>query len=125
MADQSGSGYRPGYEYLEKTRKALVGLQEETTDFWDKNWPYFLNTSSFLISSWETSSTRRIKSPQKLSWVILSLATGLEAFRRGEDRQKIVKNVGPYSKIKEEKEKLEKLVEEEKAKKSDGKKPAA
>ncbi|KAL8912086.1 MAG: hypothetical protein Q9171_002874 [Xanthocarpia ochracea] len=125
MADQSGSGYPPGYEYLEKTRKGLVGLQEETTDFWDKNWHYFLNTSSFLISSLETSSTHRIKPLQKLSWLILSLATGFEAFRRGEDRQKIVKIVGPYSKLKGEKEKLEKQVEEEKAKMSDGKKPAA
>ena len=49
-----------------------------------------------------------------------------EAERRGEDRQQIVEILGPYNvRVKEEKEKLEKQVEEEKAKKGDGKKQAA
>lgn len=52
-----------------------------------------------------------------------------EAERRGEDRQKILDVIGPYSnraqRVQEERGKLEKEVEEEKAKKGGGNKSAA
>ncbi|KAL8922781.1 MAG: hypothetical protein Q9172_003415 [Xanthocarpia lactea] len=126
MADQPGSGNPAGYEFLEKTRKVLVDMQKESAGFWDENWPTFLNDDPVAKNNMsqisfcndvmrlvEQVSNKEIKYDE-------------EAERRGEKRQQIVGIVGPYNdQIKKEKEKLEKQVEEEKAKKGDGNQSAA